>query len=81
MLCVQIRAGPAPRKVLVFPIAREHAAEAAQGSIFLPKLVPKPLQNRFRTPLGSNCKRRLDFTLIETGISSLPRSYESVKSI
>ena len=39
-----------------FPSPRGCASEIAQGSIFLPKWVPKPVQNRFRTPLGSHCK-------------------------
>ena len=61
----------------VFPIARGCASEAAQGSIFLPKWIPKPLQNRFRTPLGSHWKRQRDFTWIKAGFSSLLRSYET----
>ena len=66
---------------IVFPIARDHASKTAQGSIFLPRWVPKPVQNRFRTPLGSHWQRQLDFTSIEAGFSSLQRSYESLKSI
>ena len=34
----------------VFPSPRGRAPEAAQGSIFFPKWVPKLLQNRFRSP-------------------------------
>ena len=65
----------------VFLLARGRAPEAAQGSIFLPKWVPKSLQNRFRTPLRGHWKRELDFTSIEAGFSSLQRSYESPKPI
>ena len=65
----------------VFLIARGCAPETAKASIFLPKWVPKSLQNRFRTPLRGHWKRELDFPLIKAGFSSLQRSYESLKSI